>query len=119
MHHSAAAYCDDAAGVLLDSHHHKAYPPGQSIVDVQVIEVWVRILQAVPSSRFLLKNKPFACAAAREHVLQLFVKKGIAAHRIDLLPLAVANAGQTPHPPLSLTYTRQYVLGCIDFGTIA
>ena len=56
------------------------------------------ILQAVPSPRFLLKNKPFACPAAREHVLQLFVKKGIAAHRIDLLPLAAANAGQnTPH----------------------
>lgn len=63
---------------------------------LQVIEVWVNILQAVPSSRFLLKNKPFACPAAREHVLQLFVKKGIAAHRIDLLPLAAANAGQIP-----------------------
>ncbi|KAL3139709.1 hypothetical protein ABBQ38_004018 [Trebouxia sp. C0009 RCD-2024] len=58
----------------------------------EVIEAWVKILQAVPSSRFLLKNKPFACPAAREHVLQLFVKKGIAAHRIDLLPLAAANA---------------------------
>ncbi len=63
-------------------------------VEVQVIEVWVKILQAVPSARFLLKNKPFACPAAREHVLQLFVKKGVAAHRIDLLPLAPANAGQ-------------------------
>ena len=64
-------------------------------VEVQVIDVWVKILQAVPSARFLLKNKPFACPAAREHVLQLFVKKGVAAHRIDLLPLAPANAGQT------------------------
>ena len=63
-------------------------------VEVQVIDVWVKILQAVPSARFLLKNKPFACPAAREHVLQLFVKKGVAAHRIDLLPLAPANAGQ-------------------------
>ena len=63
-------------------------------VEVQVIDVWVKILQAAPSARFLLKNKPFACPAAREHVLQLFVKKGIAAHRIDLLPLAPANAGQ-------------------------
>ncbi|DBB07852.1 TPA: hypothetical protein ACH3X3_009255 [Trebouxia sp. C0006] len=61
----------------------------------KVIDVWVKILQAVPSARFLLKNKPFACPAAREHVLQLFVKKGVAAHRIDLLPLAPANAGQT------------------------
>lgn len=61
---------------------------------VQVIDVWVKILQAVPSSRFLFKNKPFACPAAREHVLQLFVKKGVAADRIDLLPLAPANAGQ-------------------------
>jgi len=63
-------------------------------VEVQVIDVWVKILQAVPSARFLLKNKPFACPAAREHVLQLFVKKDVAAHRIDLLPLAAANAGQ-------------------------
>lgn len=63
-------------------------------VEVQVIDVWVKILQAVPSARFLLKNKPFACPSAREHVLQLFVKKGVAAHRIDLLPLAPANAGQ-------------------------
>lgn len=69
---------------------------------MQVIEVWVKILQAVPSSRFLLKNKPFACPAAREHVLQLFVRKGIAAHRIDLLPLAAANAGQIPPLLLSL-----------------
>lgn len=63
-------------------------------VQVQVIDVWVKILQAVPSARFLLKNKPFACPAAREHVLQLFVKKGVAADRIDLLPLAPANAGE-------------------------
>lgn len=61
----------------------------------QVIEVWVSILQAVPNARFLLKNKPFACPAAREHVLQLFVKKGIDANRIDLLPLAPANAGES------------------------
>ncbi len=67
----------------------------QAVLVIQVIEVWVTILQAVPSARFLLKNKPFACAAAREHVLQLFVKKGIAAHRVDLLPLAPANAGDT------------------------
>ena len=59
-----------------------------------MIDVWVKILQAVPSCRFLVKNKPFACPAAREHVLQLFVRKGIASHRIDLLPLAPANAGE-------------------------
>lgn len=61
--------------------------------DAQVIEVWVRLLKAVPTARFIVKNKPFACPAAREHVLQLFVKKGIAGHRVDLLPLAAANAG--------------------------
>ena len=80
---------------------------------MQVIEVWVMILQAVPSSRFLLKNKPFACPAAREHVMQLFVRKGIAAHRIDLLPLAAANAGQIP--PLLLckaTQCRELVTYC-------
>lgn len=73
---------------------------------MQVIEVWVMILQAVPSSRFLLKNKPFACPAAREHVMQLFVRKGIAAHRIDLLPLAVANAGTSSSAFQSNTMQR-------------
>lgn len=62
-------------------------------LDAQVIEVWVSLLKAVPTARLVVKNKPFACPAAREHVLQLFVKKGIAGHRIDLLPLAAANAG--------------------------
>lgn len=72
-----------------------------------MIEVWVMILEAVPSSRFLLKNKPFACPAAREHVLQLFVKKGIAAHRIDLLPLAAANSGQI----LLIWFAKQHNAG--------
>ena len=63
------------------------------LLPAQVIEVWVAILQAVPTSRLLIKNKPFACPTAREHVLQQFVQLDIAAHRIDLLPLAPANSG--------------------------
>lgn len=48
----------------------------------------------MPTSRLLLKNKPFACAAARQHVTQLFVQEGIGAERVDLVPLAVHNAGR-------------------------
>jgi hypothetical protein len=39
------------------------------LCDLQVLRVWARILQAVPNSRLLLKNKPFACVAARQHFL--------------------------------------------------
>lgn len=58
------------------------------------MKLWARILRALPTSRLLLKNKPFACSAARQHVTQLFVKEGIAADRIDLMPLAIHNAGK-------------------------
>ena len=37
----------------------------------QVIRVWARIMAALPSSRLLLKNKPFACESARSHTLGL------------------------------------------------
>ncbi|KAK9810285.1 hypothetical protein WJX72_008008 [[Myrmecia] bisecta] len=57
-----------------------------------VIGVWARVLEAVPSARLLLKNKPFACQSARGHVLELLERGGVQAQRVDLLPLAPANA---------------------------
>ena len=49
-------------------------------------------LCSVPESRLVLKNKPFACEMARNHVLQQLVAHGVEAWRVDLLPLAAANA---------------------------
>lgn len=36
---------------------------------LEVLRLWGRVLQAVPSSRLLLKSKPFACQHARRHFL--------------------------------------------------
>lgn len=49
-------------------------------------------MAAVPGSRLVLKNKPFACEAARIHVLQQLAAVGVEAWRVDLLPLAPGNA---------------------------
>lgn len=38
---------------------------------MQVIRVWGRILAAVPRSRLVLKNKPFACDAAKAHFMRM------------------------------------------------
>ncbi len=54
--------------------------------------MWGAILTAVPRSRLVLKNKPFACEAARSHVLQQLAAVGVEPWRVDLLPLAPGNA---------------------------
>lgn len=53
--------------------------------------MWGAILTAVPRSRLVLKNKPFACEAARSHVLQQLAAVGVEPWRVDLLPLAPGN----------------------------
>ncbi|GFR51332.1 hypothetical protein Agub_g13698, partial [Astrephomene gubernaculifera] len=58
----------------------------------QVLRVWGAILTAVPRSRLVLKNKPFACEAARAHVMRQLQEVGIEPWRVDLLPLAPGNA---------------------------
>jgi predicted O-linked N-acetylglucosamine transferase (SPINDLY family) len=40
---------------------------------MQVLALWARILALVPHSRLVLKNKPFACEAARAYVMSLLV----------------------------------------------
>ena len=42
----------------------------------RVIAVWARILQAVPTSRLVVKNKPFRDAAARHHFLAQLTSHG-------------------------------------------
>lgn len=46
----------------------------------------------MPGSRLLLKNKPFACEVVRRQWLCQLEALGVEAWRVDLLPLAPANA---------------------------
>ncbi|GMH35925.1 hypothetical protein BSKO_03793 [Bryopsis sp. KO-2023] len=53
-----------------------------------VIKVWSEILHAVPNSRMVLKNKPFACETTKAYFMNMFKAEGIESWRVDLLPLA-------------------------------
>lgn len=57
----------------------------------EVIETWCDLLQALPTARLVLKNKPFLCPEARALWLQRFTSRGIAAWRVDLLSLTAAT----------------------------
>ncbi|PSC74350.1 putative UDP-N-acetylglucosamine-peptide N-acetylglucosaminyltransferase SPINDLY [Micractinium conductrix] len=57
----------------------------------EVLSVWARILLAVPGSRLVLKNKPFACEAVRNKFWRVFEEAGVERSRVDLLPLAAVN----------------------------
>ena len=52
----------------------------------QVIDLWSRILQALPESRLLLKGRGLDRGWLRSTTLQRFERAGIAAGRIDLQP---------------------------------
>lgn len=49
-----------------------------------VIEVWSKILAAIPDARLVLKWRTFNDAVFRQRVSQAFVDRGIAAERIEL-----------------------------------
>lgn len=57
-----------------------------------VLALWARVLVAVPGSRLVLKNKPFACAQTRALWAARLAAAGVDALRVDLLPLAASNA---------------------------
>lgn len=57
----------------------------------EVLRAWARILRAVPGSRLVLKNKPFACEVVRNQFWRVFEEAGVERSRVDLLPLAAAN----------------------------
>ncbi|MEL7034321.1 MAG: tetratricopeptide repeat protein [Cyanobacteria bacterium J06592_8] len=50
----------------------------------QVVDLWSRILQAVPNSRLILKVRWFDDASTRDRYLSLFTEKGIDPKRIKL-----------------------------------
>jgi len=57
----------------------------------KVIEVWSNILNAIPSSRLIMKCKPFASATVQRRILEVFRSHGIDSSRVDLMLLMSRN----------------------------
>jgi protein O-GlcNAc transferase len=56
-----------------------------------VMQVWARILCAVPNSRLVVKCKPFCCDSIRQKFLSTLEELGLEPLRVDLLPLIHLN----------------------------
>lgn len=56
-----------------------------------VLQVWARILCAVPNSRLVVKCKPFCCDSVRHRFLSTLEQLGLESLRVDLLPLILLN----------------------------
>ncbi|XP_022767024.1 probable UDP-N-acetylglucosamine--peptide N-acetylglucosaminyltransferase SPINDLY isoform X3 [Durio zibethinus] len=59
----------------------------------KVLQVWARILCAVPNSRLVVKCKPFCCDSVRLKFLTTLEQLGLESLRVDLLPLILLNHG--------------------------
>ncbi|KAM0914672.1 hypothetical protein ACQ4PT_011358 [Festuca glaucescens] len=57
----------------------------------KVLQVWARILCAVPNSRLVVKCKPFCCDSIRQKFLTTLEELGLEPLRVDLLPLIHLN----------------------------
>ncbi|GFY97909.1 tetratricopeptide repeat (TPR)-like superfamily protein [Actinidia rufa] len=57
----------------------------------RVLQVWARILCAVPNSRLVVKCKPFCCDSVRQRFLSTLEQLGLESLRVDLLPLILLN----------------------------
>ncbi|KAJ6796668.1 putative UDP-N-acetylglucosamine--peptide N-acetylglucosaminyltransferase SPINDLY [Iris pallida] len=57
----------------------------------KVLQVWARILCAVPNSRLVVKCKPFCCDSVRQRFLSMLEQLGLEPLRVDLLPLILLN----------------------------
>ncbi|XP_071908460.1 probable UDP-N-acetylglucosamine--peptide N-acetylglucosaminyltransferase SPINDLY [Coffea arabica] len=57
----------------------------------KVLQVWARILRAVPNSRLIIKCKPFCCDSVRQRFLSTLEQLGLDSTRVDLLPLILLN----------------------------
>lgn len=56
-------------------------------VNERVMDVWCSVLLRQPTSRMVIKCKPFGSDMIKEKTYRRFQARGIARHRIDLLPL--------------------------------
>uniref|UniRef100_A0A7N0RFV8 protein O-GlcNAc transferase n=1 Tax=Kalanchoe fedtschenkoi TaxID=63787 RepID=A0A7N0RFV8_KALFE len=57
----------------------------------KVLEIWAKILRAVPNSRLVVKCKPFCCDSIRQRFLTTLEQLGLESLRVDLLPLILLN----------------------------
>ncbi|KAL5545792.1 hypothetical protein UlMin_005479 [Ulmus minor] len=57
----------------------------------KVLQVWARILCAVPNSRLIVKCKPFCCDSVRQRFILMLEQLGLESLRVDLLPLILLN----------------------------
>ncbi|XP_042510879.1 probable UDP-N-acetylglucosamine--peptide N-acetylglucosaminyltransferase SPINDLY [Macadamia integrifolia] len=57
----------------------------------KVLQVWAKILCAVPNSRIVVKCKPFCCDSVRQRFLTTLEQLGLESQRVDLLPLILLN----------------------------
>ncbi|GMJ13925.1 SPINDLY [Hibiscus trionum] len=57
----------------------------------KVLQVWAKILCAVPNSRLVVKCKPFCCDSVRQKFLSALEQLGLESLRVDLLPLILLN----------------------------
>ncbi|XP_057466926.1 probable UDP-N-acetylglucosamine--peptide N-acetylglucosaminyltransferase SPINDLY [Actinidia eriantha] len=57
----------------------------------KVLQVWARILCAVPNSRLVVKCKPFCCDSVRQRFLSTLEQLGLQSLQVDLLPLILLN----------------------------
>lgn len=57
----------------------------------KVLQVWAKILCAVPNSRLVVKCKPFCCDSIRQRFLSMLEHLGLEPLRVDLLPLILLN----------------------------
>jgi protein O-GlcNAc transferase len=62
-------------------------------VSPEVIELWTKILKAIPGSRLLMKAQSLSDRSARDYVMGLFVQRGMTAGRIELLSWESAMGG--------------------------
>lgn len=58
-----------------------------TLCTVVFMQVWSRILHAIPDSRIVLKNKPFVCETTKAYFMNMFKAEGVESWRVDLLPL--------------------------------
>lgn len=57
----------------------------------RVLRVWAKILCAIPTSRLVVKCKPFCCDSVRQRFLSTLENLGLESLRVDLLPLILLN----------------------------
>jgi hypothetical protein len=92
---------------LRDLHEHKNFS-----LAMQVLRVWARILRAVPGSRLLLKNKPFACASARAHTSAALAAHGVDSSRVGAIcqSLEPLDIGTPIHAGAFCAHSPRYVI---------